>query len=257
MFPKSVLGISSPVPFPHGGRSRLSEVEKRKLDTECIQSGIPSYLAIRVIWRRLERREERTDDDASIVFASCATSCRSQKVKFGHLFRRELKENSFQWSNNSRTSVLQSSEWARKKSTTTWWGWAETKKKTALAQINTRHILYRTSNCPKERLWKGLGDVHLCNRTKEGFVIFISSLCSFWLDFPRSRRQNPCLLCRRGFNWIGPMTINYHMLQRRPYLYSYPIRVLRRLAFGAKHMPRQRWAIRSDSSSLLDTASQT
>lgn len=111
MFPKSVLGISSPVPFPHGGRSRLSEVEKRKLDTECIQSGIPSYLAIRVIWRRLERREERTDDDdASIVFASCATSCRSQKVKFGHLFRRELKENSFQWSNNSRTSVLQSSE---------------------------------------------------------------------------------------------------------------------------------------------------
>lgn len=34
------------------------------------------------------RRSRGTEDDASIVFASCATSCRSLKVNFGHLFSR-------------------------------------------------------------------------------------------------------------------------------------------------------------------------
>lgn len=37
----------------------------------------------------------RKTDDASIVFTSCATSCRSRKVNADrHLFNVELKENS-------------------------------------------------------------------------------------------------------------------------------------------------------------------
>lgn len=85
------------VPFPHGVQESLSWLPAWPVPglltvTTDWGQDISSNLRIRGTRRRMRIRKT---DDASIVFTSCATSCRSRKVNADrHLFNVELKENS-------------------------------------------------------------------------------------------------------------------------------------------------------------------
>lgn len=163
------------------------------------------------------------DDDASIVFASCATSCRSPKVNFGHLFRRELKENSFRRRrNNSRTSVLQR-RIREKKSIAKEYvppdgdepNWKdEGRKNSAQLSVTDKYATGRTT-VPTVAS-KGLGAIsgmHLGNMTKEGFVIYRIKSLLVLIGFSTIKDGKILFYCWGTMDGIGPMTINYHMLQ--------------------------------------------